>query len=462
VEDSRNRQIASSFLKKAGIVKTLILSMFLVAPFAFAETKWVTAATFGAVKKEDEKALLELAAKGDKEGVLAMIKQGKCLPVAGGTGGLWAGQDAENGLDQLLIPADQRDVKNPGPDSKPLWIPRKFLSETPPSSSEEGSGNQLVPPDSSLSPESRNEAPDAKGDNTRGDASDQDSQLTVSPPPNLSSTDQEPPTAPAPGTWLTDEREATARATREGKNILIDFNGSDWCPWCVKMDHEVLSRLPFKNFAAENLVLLESDWKRKSPSSDTAERQRLQLTQKYQVKGYPTFVLIKPTGEEISRSVGFTAEGSFFQWLQKNASEEEGPITTAPPASDHDFLLSIVRAMASYDWEVLTSHFIDKQINYFGHRHASLDYIINDIQTDAKTFGKQNLTCYWDTFTHERSSEFSSSASERLYYDSVNIYAVIPERGGRTHRAMERLTVGYSDVNDRRTIYSMTLKVLHQ
>jgi hypothetical protein len=117
--------------------------------------------------------------------------------------------------------------------------------------------------------------------------------------------------------------------------------------------------------------------------------------------------------------------------------------------------------MATYDWQTLTTHFVDGHINYFGHRNASINYIIQDIESDSRIYGRPNYTCYWDTFKQKISQEFSAQWSGPMIYDSVNVYAVIEERGGRTHHAMERLTVGYTWTNNRLTIYSITLKVLH-
>jgi len=41
--------------------------------------------------------------------------------------------------------------------------------------------------------------------------------------------------------WLTDLDAAKKQAAAEKKDILIDFTGSDWCGWCIKLDKEVFS-----------------------------------------------------------------------------------------------------------------------------------------------------------------------------------------------------------------------------
>ena len=43
--------------------------------------------------------------------------------------------------------------------------------------------------------------------------------------------------------WLTDLEAAKKLASSRGKDILIDFTGSDWCYWCMRLDKEVFSAI---------------------------------------------------------------------------------------------------------------------------------------------------------------------------------------------------------------------------
>ena len=62
--------------------------------------------------------------------------------------------------------------------------------------------------------------------------------------------------------WLTDFEAAKAKAKAENKPMLLDFTGSDWCGWCVKLDKEVFSKAAFKDYADAELVLVEIDFPR--------------------------------------------------------------------------------------------------------------------------------------------------------------------------------------------------------
>src|SRR5689334_15851945 len=60
--------------------------------------------------------------------------------------------------------------------------------------------------------------------------------------------------------WLTDLPTALAKAKAEGKSVLMDFTGSDWCPWCIRLRKEIFDQTAFQKFADENLILVELDF----------------------------------------------------------------------------------------------------------------------------------------------------------------------------------------------------------
>jgi len=118
-------------------------------------------------------------------------------------------------------------------------------------------------------------------------------------------------------TWQTDFAEASKQAAQEHKYILLDFTGSDWCPWCIKMDKEVFDGSQFSDFAAKNLVLVKVDFPRKAAQSPAEKSQNEQLAKKYAIEGFPTYVLLDPSGKEVRRQVGYLQGGAtaFIDWL---------------------------------------------------------------------------------------------------------------------------------------------------
>ena len=102
--------------------------------------------------------------------------------------------------------------------------------------------------------------------------------------------------------WMTDFAAAKIKAAAEQKPLLLDFTGSDWCGWCIKLDKEVFSQKSFKEFAADNLVLVELDFPRGEEQSEDLKAQNKALAEKYGIRGFPTILVLSPEGELIEKT----------------------------------------------------------------------------------------------------------------------------------------------------------------
>ena len=122
----------------------------------------------------------------------------------------------------------------------------------------------------------------------------------------------------AEAVWLTDFKEAQQLAEKEKKVMLVDFTGSDWCPWCIKLDKEVFSQKAFQKYAAENLVLVMIDFPKKKQQTPEQKKANDELAEKYKVDGFPTVLLLKPDGSIIVRT-GYRRGGAeaYVKYLKK-------------------------------------------------------------------------------------------------------------------------------------------------
>jgi len=102
--------------------------------------------------------------------------------------------------------------------------------------------------------------------------------------------------------WLTDYQKACSLAKKHNRPILIDFTGSDWCGWCIKLKKEVFDKKAFKKYAGKNLILLEIDFPQKKAQSSKLKKQNKALSEKYQVRGYPTIILTDYQGNKIAQT----------------------------------------------------------------------------------------------------------------------------------------------------------------
>lgn len=109
--------------------------------------------------------------------------------------------------------------------------------------------------------------------------------------------------------WMTDFEAAKKKAAAENKDLLVDFTGSDWCGWCIKLNKEVFQHDPFKKGVADKFVLVELDFPRDtSKLSKETQEQNAKLQEKYEVRGFPTILLLDSKGLPYART-GYQAGG---------------------------------------------------------------------------------------------------------------------------------------------------------
>ncbi len=100
--------------------------------------------------------------------------------------------------------------------------------------------------------------------------------------------------------WHEDFDQVRATAKEENKFILMDFTGSDWCPYCIALEKEVFTQEAFLKFAEEKLVLMKLDFDPYGNSrSKEYGQQHSMLRQSLGVHAYPTIVLLAPDGDYI-------------------------------------------------------------------------------------------------------------------------------------------------------------------
>ncbi len=118
--------------------------------------------------------------------------------------------------------------------------------------------------------------------------------------------------------WSEDYDKALAQAKAEKKLVLLDFTGSDWCGWCIKLDKEVFSQPEFADYAKTNLVLVELDYPRKKEQTKEIKAQNAKLQGEYKIQGYPTIVVLDSAGKKVGE-LGYQPGGpkAFIAALDK-------------------------------------------------------------------------------------------------------------------------------------------------
>ncbi|MES2476709.1 MAG: thioredoxin family protein [Verrucomicrobiota bacterium] len=98
--------------------------------------------------------------------------------------------------------------------------------------------------------------------------------------------------------WIADFSAAKKQAAEANTDLLVDFTGSDWCGWCIKLNEEVFSHDAFKSGVKDKFVLVEIDFPQdKKKLSEATQKQNAELGEKYGVQGYPTILLTDASGK---------------------------------------------------------------------------------------------------------------------------------------------------------------------
>lgn len=163
--------------------------------------------------------------------------------------------------------------------------------------------------------------------------------LNFTPTEDIVYTDPDDPDAAIPelstllatakrGPWEESETIAKQRSSREGKPLLIWFTDSEGSPMCKALSQELFTTNDFGNWATEKLVRLRVDSanvKIKDPDADLSDSENYrasvkgyyaELKKRYKVLGFPSLVLLNPSGEVVGRYRGYKRGGADFLWGQ--------------------------------------------------------------------------------------------------------------------------------------------------
>lgn len=106
--------------------------------------------------------------------------------------------------------------------------------------------------------------------------------------------------------WMTDLNAARTKAAAENKAVLVDFTGSDWCGYCIRLKKDVFDTPEFEAYAADKFVLVEidvpRDVNRVGGPENYAKNQT--LCQQYKVGGFPTIMVLSADNKVLGGFVG--------------------------------------------------------------------------------------------------------------------------------------------------------------
>jgi thioredoxin-related protein len=128
--------------------------------------------------------------------------------------------------------------------------------------------------------------------------------------------------------WMVDYDAALEEAKQEGKDLLVDFSGSDWCGWCIKLDKEVFSHEAFQAEATNTFVLVMLDFPRKPENkakiSEALQKRNGELKTELGIRGFPSVLLMGSDGKPYART-GYQRGGvdSYLEHLNTLRADKE-------------------------------------------------------------------------------------------------------------------------------------------
>ncbi len=210
--------------------------------------------------------------------------------------------------------------------------------------------------------------------------------------------------------WSSDYSAAKSQAAASNKDLLIDFTGSDWCGWCIKLDSEVFKQEPFKAGVKDTFVLVELDYPQdKTKLTAETVKQNQELSTKYAVKGFPTILLCDAQGRPYA-ATGYEPGGpekyvELLNQLRGIKAKRDEAFATADKAEGLDKAKALIAALATLTLE-------DAQVsNFYG-----------DIVTSIGQLDKEDVTGYTkarNAATAKKSAVDASAAAGQKFFGNT-------------------------------------------
>lgn len=136
----------------------------------------------------------------------------------------------------------------------------------------------------------------------------------------------------AAATWERSDSVARARAAREGKPVLIWFTSVKNSGTCKVLGDELFADPKFEEWAAEKVIRLQIEHGARvvEPNLSMGQTRNREIDidryvetmkKRYKVLGYPTLVMLSPSGEVLGRYAGYRRGGAGFLWGQLKHAE---------------------------------------------------------------------------------------------------------------------------------------------
>lgn len=121
--------------------------------------------------------------------------------------------------------------------------------------------------------------------------------------------------------WITDLDEAVAAARKANLPVFLSFSGSDWCEPCKLVDREVFSKPEWGKYAANKFILANIDMPRDEKKlSEKKLKANKEVIEKFEVEGFPTFVILDQTGTNEIKRFGLSQTPELYAFMRETGT----------------------------------------------------------------------------------------------------------------------------------------------
>lgn len=224
--------------------------------------------------------------------------------------------------------------------------------------------------------------------------------------------------------WVQDFAKAKAQAKSEKKHLLVDFTGSDWCGWCIKLDQEVFSKDVFKTEAPKSFVLVKLDFpKDESLVTPEIKAQNEKLQEQFAIQGFPTILLMDAEGRPYAQT-GYEKGGpdkylTMLADMKKKGDAFDAAMLRADGKKDGERAKALGEALDALDAEVVEAYHL-----------ASMEEIV---KLDAD--GKAGVKAKYETKVKEIAEAKAVTAEVQALQEMLNPFM----QSGEGDKALAKL-----------------------
>ena len=109
--------------------------------------------------------------------------------------------------------------------------------------------------------------------------------------------------------WFTNYEEGVQQARLNSKPVAVLFTATDWCSWCKKLEREVFEKSEFAEDVGDKFVFIKLDFRVNDPLPQDQVAANKQLQKQFNVKGYPTLILLDGKHQQLMGQAGYLEGG---------------------------------------------------------------------------------------------------------------------------------------------------------